>query len=175
LPVDALGPDGKTAIDKGKVVVIDNQVDQTTGTVRLKAEFPNANLQLWPGQFVNVRLLIDLLRQVVVVPTAAVQRGPSGTFVYVVKDDNTVTVRRVRITQQDDREAVIGRGLTVGERVVTTGFARLTEGTEVVATNAEGAGQVSAAPAEGERRERGKGKGKGKRNQGSGGSPGALP
>ena len=70
--------------------MIDNQVDQTTGTVKLKAEFPNANLQLWPGQFVNVRVLIDTLRQVVVVPTAAVQRGPNGTFVYVVKDDNTV-------------------------------------------------------------------------------------
>jgi multidrug efflux system membrane fusion protein len=173
LPVDALGSDGKTALDKGKVLVIDNQVDQTTGTVRLKAEFPNADLQLWPGQFVNVRLLIDTLRQVVVVPTAAVQRGPNGTFVYVVKDDSTVTVRRVRVTQQDDREAVIGRGLAVGERVVTTGFARLTEGTEVVATNAEDAGQVSASRPEAERG-KGKGKGKGKRKD-SGGSPGALP
>ena len=94
LPVDALAPDGKTVLDSGKVVVIDNQVDQTTGTVKLKAEFPNTNLQLWPGQFVNVRVLIDTLRQVVVVPTAAVQRGPNGTFVYVIKDDNTVTVRR---------------------------------------------------------------------------------
>ena len=89
LPVDALGADGKTPLDSGKVLVIDNQVDQTTGTVKLKAEFPNANLQLWPGQFVNVRVLIDTLRQVVVVPTAAIQRGPNGTFVYVVKDDST--------------------------------------------------------------------------------------
>ena len=89
------------------MLVIDNQVDQTTGTVKLKAEFPNANLQLWPGQFVNVRVLIDTLRQVVVVPTAAVQRGPNGTFVYVVKDDNTVTVRRVTLTQQDDVRAVV--------------------------------------------------------------------
>ena len=71
--------------------MIDNQVDQTTGTVKIKGEFPNANLQLWPGQFVNVRVLIDTLRQVVVVPTAAIQRGPNGAFVYVVKDDNTVT------------------------------------------------------------------------------------
>ncbi len=76
LPVAALGADGKTVLDRGKVVVIDNQVDQTTGTVKIKGEFPNANLQLWPGQFVNVQLLIDTLRQVVVVPTAAVQRGP---------------------------------------------------------------------------------------------------
>ncbi len=131
LPIDALGPDGKSVLDKGKVMVIDNQVDQTTGTVKLKAEFPNEKLQLWPGQFINVRVLIDTLRGVVVVPTAAIQRGPQGTFVYVVKDDNTVTVRRVRITQQDDVRAVVGTGLRAGEKVVTTGFARLTEGTAV--------------------------------------------
>ena len=97
LPIDAFGADSKTPLDRGKVLVIDNQVDQTTGTVKVKAEFPNANLQLWPGQFVNVRVLIDTLRQVVVVPTAAVQRGPNGTFVYVVRDDSTVTVRRVTL------------------------------------------------------------------------------
>jgi membrane fusion protein, multidrug efflux system len=125
------------------VVVIDNQVDQTTGTVKLKGEFPNANLQLWPGQFVNVRVLIDTLRGVVVVPTAAIQRGPNGTFVYVVKEDSTVAVRRVAITQQDDRQAVVGRGLQVGERVVTTGFARLTEGTQVTVSSAQDAGQVT--------------------------------
>jgi multidrug efflux system membrane fusion protein len=142
LPVDAFGPDSKTPLDRGKVVVIDNQVDQTTGTVKVKGEFPNSNLQLWPGQFVNVRVLIDTLRNVVVVPTAAIQRGPNGTFVYVVKDDDTVTVRRVTITQQDDVQAVVGRGLTAGERVVTTGFARLTEGTEVVVSSAEDAGQL---------------------------------
>ena len=168
LPVDALGPDGKTALDKGKVLVIDNQVDQTTGTVKLKAEFPNANLQLWPGQFVNVRVLIDTLRQVVVVPTAAIQRGPTGPFVYVLKEDNTVAVRRVTITQQDDVQAVVATGLQAGERVVTTGFARLTEGTEVKATTAEDAGQVNAnEPSRGDgKRKRGE---KGKRNPGSGG------
>jgi multidrug efflux system membrane fusion protein len=131
LPIDALGADNKTILDKGKVMVIDNQVDQTTGTVKLKAEFPNERLQLWPGQFINVRVLIDTLRGVVVVPTAAIQRGPQGSFVYVVKEDSTVTVRRVRITQQDDVRAVIGNGLRAGEKVVTTGFARLTEGTAV--------------------------------------------
>ena len=123
--------------------MIDNQVDQTTGTVKLKAEFPNADLQLWPGQFVNVRVLIDTLRQVVVVPTAAMQRGPNGAFVYVVKDDNTVTVRRVTMAQQDDVRAVVASGLQVGERVVTTGFARLTEGTQVTVSSAEDAGQVT--------------------------------
>jgi multidrug efflux system membrane fusion protein len=108
-----------------------------------------------------------------VVPTAAVQRGPSGTFVYVVKDDNTASVRRVTVAQQDDREAVIGRGLQVGERVVTTGFARLNDGSEVVATNADAVGQAPPSPDDnGERRERRKGKGK--RNQTSGAS-GSTP
>jgi multidrug efflux system membrane fusion protein len=145
LPVDALTADGKSALDKGKVMVIDNQVDQTTGTVKLKAEFPNDNLQLWPGQFINVRVLIDTLRQVVVVPTAAIQRGPNGTFAYVLKEGNTVTVRSVTLTQQDDTRAVIATGLQAGEQVVTTGFARLTEGTQVAASNAEDAGQLTPA------------------------------
>jgi multidrug efflux system membrane fusion protein len=175
LPVDAFGPDSKTPLDRGKVVVIDNQVDQTTGTVKLKGEFPNANLQLWPGQFVNVRVLIDTLRNVVVVPTAAIQRGPNGTFVYVVKDDNTVTVHRVTITQQDDVQAVVGRGLTAGEHVVTTGFARLTEGTVVTVSSAEGAGQLppdGAPRPDGTRGKRG-GADKGKRNPG--GPPANTP
>ena len=146
LSVDALAADGKTALDNGKVVVIDNQVDQTTGTVRVRGEFPNANLQLWPGQFVNVRLLINTLHNVIVVPTAAIQRGPNGTFVYVIKDDSTVTARRVTLAQQDDVQSVITGGVQAGERVVTTGFARLTEGTPVT-VSAEGPG--SAPPARG--------------------------
>jgi membrane fusion protein, multidrug efflux system len=176
LPVDAFGADNKTALDKGKVLVIDNQVDQTTGTVKLKAEFPNADLQLWPGQFVNVRVLIDTLRNVVVVPTAAVQRGPNGTFVYVVKDDDTVTVRPVTLTQQDDVRSVAGTGLQAGERVVTTGFARLTEGTQVTVSNAEDAGQVTPGGQPRPDGTRGKRSGeKGKRNPGSGGPPAKTP
>jgi membrane fusion protein, multidrug efflux system len=131
LPLDALGQNGKP-IDKGKVMVIDNQVDQTTGTVKLKAEFPNENLQLWPGQFVNVRLLIETLSRIVVVPTAAIQRGPNGTFVYVVRADDTVTVRQVKVKQQNDQEAAVEEGLSSGEIVVTSGFGRLREGEHVV-------------------------------------------
>ena len=145
LPVDALGADGKTMLDRGRVVVIDNQVDQTTGTVKIKGEFPNDNLQLWPGQFVNVRVLMDTLRQVVVVPTAAIQRGPNGQFVYVVKDDKTVTVRPVTLAQQDDVQSVVATGLQAGEQVVTTGFARLTEGAPVSVTSAQDAGQLAPA------------------------------
>jgi membrane fusion protein, multidrug efflux system len=143
LAVDAIGPDGKSALDRGKVVVIDNQVDQTTGTVKLKAEFPNANLQLWPGQFVNVRVLMDTRRQVVVVPTAAIQRGPNGTLVYVLRDDSTVTVRPVKLSQQDEIQSVVDAGLQAGERVVTTGFARLTEGTAVTVSSAEDNGEAA--------------------------------
>ncbi len=110
--------------------VVDNQVDQTTGTVKLKAEFPNTDLQLWPGQFVNVRLLIDTLKEVVVIPTGAVQRGPNGTFVYVVKDDNTVAMRPIAVQKQDETQTVVKSGLAPPERVVTTGFVRLTDGSQ---------------------------------------------
>jgi membrane fusion protein, multidrug efflux system len=137
LVVEAFGADNKTVIDRGTLQVVDNQVDQTTGTIKLKAEFPNTELQLWPGQFVNVRLLIDTLRQVVVAPTAAVQRGPNGTFVFVIGPDSTVAVRAVTVTQQDETQAVITSGLQPNERVVTTGFARLTADTAVTVTNAE--------------------------------------
>ena len=128
LPVDAFGPDNKTVIETGELKVVDNQVDPSTGTIKLKAEFPNRELQLWPGGFINVRLLIDTLKQVIVAPTAAVQRGPSGTFVYVVQPDNKVAVRPVTVSQQDEVQAVIAKGLEADERVVTTGFARLTAG-----------------------------------------------
>ncbi len=164
LPVDAVNADGKGTLDKGKVTVIDNQVDQTTGTVKLRAEFPNNDLQLWPGQFVNVRVLIDTLRQAVVVPTAAIQRGPNGAFVYVLKQGNTVTVRPVTLTQQDDSRAVVATGLQAGEQVVTTGFARLTEGTQVAVSDAENAGQIpptGRSRPDGTRGKRGSEKGKG--------------
>ena len=179
LPVDALTAAGNSTLDRGKVLVIDNQVDQTTGTVKLKAEFPNAKLQLWPGQFVNVRVLIDTLRQVVVVPTAAVQRGPNGTFVYVVRDDSSVTVRPVRLTQQNDVQTVVANGLQAGEQVVTTGFARLTEGTTVAVSSAAEAGQVAPRGAPGGTRPDGargkRGAGQEKRSQASGGSPVSNP
>src|SRR6202790_5182611 len=84
LTVDVFGNDGITVIDSGTLKGIDNQVDPTTGTLKLKAEFPNASFQLWPGQFVNVRLKVETIAKAVVVPTSAVQRGPAGTFSYVI-------------------------------------------------------------------------------------------
>ena len=112
----------------------------------MKAEFPNANLQLWPGQFVNVRLLVDTLKGVVVVPTAAVQRGPQGTFAYVVEADSKVAVRPVTVALQDDTRAVISDGLKAQEQVVTTGFTRLSSGTRVAVQPGEGQ-PPDAAPA----------------------------
>ncbi len=150
LSVQALGDDNRTVVDSGTLTVIDNQVDQTTGTVKLKAEFPNANLQIWPGQFVNVKLLVDTLHEVIMVPSAAVQRGPNGTFAYVANDDNTVTVHPVIVAQQDDVEAVIAAGLDDGDRVVTTGFSQLTDGAKV----AIGTQEDLTRPAGSERRRR---------------------
>lgn len=132
LAVDVFGNDGVTVIDTGKLTGIDNQVDQTTGTLRLKAEFPNANYQLWPGQFVNVRLKVETLTQVLVVPTSAVQRGPVGTFSYVIGEDNVVSAKPVTVTQQNEHDAVIASGLSPNDRVVTTGFANLSDGSKVI-------------------------------------------
>jgi membrane fusion protein, multidrug efflux system len=131
LNVDALRSDNNAVIDRGTLTVVDNQVDPTTGTVKLKAEFPNASIQLWPGQFVNVRLLIGTLKDVVAIPTGAVQRGPNGTFVYVIKDDNTAAMRPIKVQKQDEIQTVVASGVEPPERVVTTGFARLTDGAKV--------------------------------------------
>lgn len=146
LKVEALETDSKSVLDTGELLVIDNQVDQTTGTIRLKADFPNKDLQLWPGQFVNVRLLLDTLQQVVVVPTSAVQRGPEGTFVYIVGSDNKAAVRPITLGQQDEKLAVINSGLKPTEQVVTTGFARLKDGADVTISQPEGAAPSAAAP-----------------------------
>lgn len=145
LSVDAQRSDNDAVIDRGTLRVVDNQVDQSTGTVKLKAEFPNADLQLWPGQFVNVRLLIDTLRQVVVIPTGAVQRGPNGTFVYVVKDDNIAAMRPITVQKQDETQTVVASGVAPPERVVTTGFVRLTDGGKVSISSGDGA-PAAAAP-----------------------------
>ena len=116
LAVEALDSDNRTLIDRGVLQVVDNQVDQTTGTVRMKASFPNAERQLWPGQFVNVRLFIGTIPQAVVVPTAAVQRGPNGPYVYALGADGRVAQRPVTVTQQDERDTVLGSGVTPPSR-----------------------------------------------------------
>ncbi|HEY6831208.1 MAG TPA: efflux RND transporter periplasmic adaptor subunit [Pseudolabrys sp.] len=156
LEVDALRADTNEVIDHGTLMVVDNQVDATTGTVKLKANFPNADLRLWPGQFVNVRLLIDTLKHVAVIPTGAVQRGPNGTFVYVVNDQNTASVRNIKVQKQDEDQTVVSDGIAPPERVVTTGFARLTDGAKIsLSTGQNGA---PAAAEQGARAHRGAGR-----------------
>ena len=139
LAVDALRSDTNEVIERGKLTVIDNQVDPSTGTVKLRAEFPNPELRLWPGQFVNVRLLIDTLQNVVTIPTGAVQRGPNGTFVYLVNADNTAAIRPIKVQKQDETQTVVQSGLEPPDRVVTTGFARLTDGAKVTVSTGEAA------------------------------------
>ena len=154
LAVDVFGNDGTAVADSGKLTGIDNQVDPTTGTLKLKAEFPNANFQLWPGQFVNVRLKVDTLSQVVVVPTSAVQRGPAGTFSYVINDDDTVTAKPVVVTQQNETDAVIASGLSISDRVVTTGFANLSDGAKVTVGQDNQTPTADLAPRKRGRRDR---------------------
>ncbi|HEY0220220.1 MAG TPA: efflux RND transporter periplasmic adaptor subunit [Afipia sp.] len=131
LPVDVFAEDGRSVVDSGLLQSVDNQIDSTTGTVKLKAEFPNPDYKLWPGQFVNVRLKVETLKQVIVVPTAAVQRGPAGTFSYVIGEGDIVTAKPVTVTQQNESDAVIASGIGPNERVVTTGFANLSDGAKV--------------------------------------------
>ncbi len=154
LRTDALRPDSNQVVETGKLTVVDNQVDASTGTVKLKAEFPNSNLALWPGQFVNVRLTVDTLKGVIVVPTSAVQRGPNGTFVYLVSGGNKAVMRAITVQKQDENQAVIASGVNPSDRVVTTGFVQLTDGKAVSVggdnslepNEAQGSSESAAAP-----------------------------
>jgi membrane fusion protein, multidrug efflux system len=131
LVVQAIGEDGRTLLSTGKLTVIDNQIDQATGTLRLKASYANEDERLWPGLFVNVRLIVNWRRGVPTVPAQTVQDGPTGPYAYVIKDDNTVERRAVEIAAVQDGVAVIGKGLQPGEKVVVDGQYRLTNGSRV--------------------------------------------
>src|SRR5437867_6363313 len=146
LTVDVFGNDGVTVVDTGTLKGIDNQVDPTTGTLKLKAEFPNGRFQLWPGQFVNVRLKVETLDKAIVVPASAVQRGPVGTFSYVIGPDNVATAKPVVVTQQNENDAVIASGLSTSDRVVTTGFANLSDGAKVLIGTDDRAPTADLAP-----------------------------
>src|SRR5262249_27139171 len=125
MPVEAYNRDFKTKIATGQLAAIDNQVDALTGTLRFKAVFENRDNMLFPNQFVNVKLLIDTWKDATVVPTAAVQRGPAGTFVYVVKDDETVDLRPVTIGPSEGTMTLVESGLKPSEIVVTDGLEKL--------------------------------------------------
>jgi membrane fusion protein, multidrug efflux system len=143
LTVLGVDRDNKTVLDEGTLSVIDNQIDTTTGTIRLKATFPNKNLQLWPGQFVNARLLLAVRKGSLVVPASVVQRGPQGAFAFVIKPDETVEMRPVTVGPIDGGMALIEAGLDAGQRVVVDGQYKLQPGSRV---------KIAAAPAQHERR-----------------------
>lgn len=131
LTVRVLGADGDKVLDTGHLEVINNQVDTTTGTIKLKAVLPNAQQQLWPGQFVNVRLQVGTLGNATVVPVASVQQGPNGAFVYEVGQNGKATMHSVTVTQQDETQAVIAKGVAPGDAVITAGFGQLSDGAKV--------------------------------------------
>jgi len=131
LAVEAWDRENRNRLAAGTLITVDNQIDPATGTVKLKAEFPNTDGSLFSNQFVNVRMLVDTRKDMTVVPAAAVQRGAQGMFVYVVKDDSTVTVRPVKVGPTDGPVTGIEAGVQPGERVVTDGVDRLREGAKI--------------------------------------------
>jgi multidrug efflux system membrane fusion protein len=130
-PVVAYSSDDKTELDRGTLLTIDNAIDTATGTIKLKATFPNIASHLWPGQFVNTRLLLGTAKDVLTVPSAAVLHGQDRLYVYMLNPDQTATVRTVEIKGDDGTVAILTKGLTAGQTVVTDGQSRLLEGSHV--------------------------------------------
>jgi len=131
LAVAAMSRDGKTELDHGTVTLIDNEIDQTTGTARLKATFPNTHNTLWPGEFVSGRLLVQTERNAMTIPSVAVQRGPAGVFTYVVMPNSTVAVRPLQIGEESGALTVVASGLAEGDTVVTSNQYRLQPGAQI--------------------------------------------
>lgn len=131
--VAAMSRDGKTEIDLGQIAVLDNQIDQTTGTARLKATFPNKNNQLWPGEYVNARVLLKTSQNAVTIPDSAVQRGPKGLYVFLVKQDQTVEMRSIKAGPSANGLTIVEGGLDAGDTVTTSNEYRLHEGVKVKA------------------------------------------
>ena len=124
----------------GRVIALDSQIDTTTGTVKVRAQFDNPDYALFPNQFVNAQLLVKTLTNVVTVPTAAIQRGAPGAYVYVINADNTVSVRPIKVGPNDGPMAAVTSGLSAGERVVIDGTDRLRDGAHVIVPGAAGSG-----------------------------------
>ncbi|TWC67577.1 MdtA/MuxA family multidrug efflux RND transporter periplasmic adaptor subunit [Herbaspirillum sp. SJZ099] len=168
LPTEAWDREQKKKLADGMLLTIDNQVDATTGTVKLKAQFPNTDYALFPNQFVNIRLLLSTEEGATVIPSAAIQRGSKGLFVYVVKDDNTVTVRNIKTGAVQGDVTAVTDGVAAGETVVIDGIDRLREGAKVEAVMRGSADDpTNKLTAENPNARR-----HGKSNQGQGGQPG---
>jgi multidrug efflux system membrane fusion protein len=136
LPVLAYTGNDQMQLDTGELLTPDNAIDPATGTIKLKATFPNAANQLWPGQFVNARLLVMTIHDALTVPSVAVQHGPSGLYVYAVDSNSTVTRKPVEVTHDNGQTVVIAKGIGPGERVVIDGQSRLQDGIKVAARDA---------------------------------------
>ncbi len=151
IPCEAFSRDGQIKLASGQLGLIDNEVNQTTATIRLKAFFPNKERTLWPNEFVKTRLLLSTRLGAIVVPGTAVQRGPKGTFAYVVGDDNTVTMRAVDLASTQGDDAIIAKGLEAGEKVVTDGQNQLKPGAKIqprTTTETKPAGAASSGAGE---------------------------
>jgi membrane fusion protein, multidrug efflux system len=131
LVVRAYAGDGDKLLSEGRLTLIDNSIDQTTGTIHLKARFDNLDERLWPGEFVSLRVILKVLPKVATVPSQTIEEGPAGSYAYIIKPDDTVERRAVTIASVQDGIAVVTKGLTPGERVVVDGQYRLTEGARV--------------------------------------------
>jgi membrane fusion protein, multidrug efflux system len=140
----ALSREGKEELDTGTVSLIDNQIDQTTGTIRVKATLPNKQRRLWPGEFVDVRVLTQVRNQVLTIPASALERGPDGMFTYVVQPDSTIAVTPVTTGEQNGNIVVVAKGLTAGQRVVASNQYRLQPGS-LVRANQPGPGGTKVA------------------------------
>ncbi len=143
--VQASDQDGVKQLAEGELLLIDNQIDQSTSTIRMKARFPNEDDRLWPGEFVKVRLLVDTRKNAVTMPAVAVQRGPQGLYTWVVKDDNTVDQRPVDATVIND-VAMVRTGVNAGDRVVVNGQYRLQSGSRVDAKPVDAAKTADKTP-----------------------------
>jgi len=137
LAVTAFSRDDKTELGQGTLELVDNEIDTTTGTLRLKARFPNGDLALWPGEFVNVRLQIGVVHDGIVVDSRVLQRGPKGVYAYVIKPDDTVEMRPIETGQDYNGQLLVTKGLSANERVVVDGQLRLQPGMKVSATPAD--------------------------------------
>jgi membrane fusion protein, multidrug efflux system len=147
LQVEAYSRDDQTKLETGKLLTIDNQIDQSTGTDRLKAVFDNKDNLLWPNQFVNIRLLLEVRKNSTVIPAAAIQRGPQGTYVFTVKPDHTVDIRPVTIAFTQDNLSNVASGLAPNDVVVTDGQDKLQEGSQIEIRAPAFPGNRAQAPA----------------------------
>jgi len=191
LGVDVYDRAGQTRLASGSLASLDNQIDTATGTVKAKAEFVNSDESLFPNQFVNVRMLLDVMHDAIVIPTSSLERGAGGLFVYVVQPDHTVAVRNIKTGPTEGERVAVTEGLKVGEQVVTSGADRLREGSKVELPGegpppekAGAAGAAKGGDADAKKRwgdrdggQQGKGRGQGERRRrdGTGDAPGGKP